>query len=102
MVFLMRENVKKEKPVSCAFGFIMLALPLIATAPAQAYIGPGAALGLVGYAVSLGAMVVISLLTVLAWPVMVMLKKRKQSAAPAAEVAPVSETLPAELPAKDR
>lgn len=94
MTFLVGGNVNKS-PIT---GLLLQIALLSMATPAHAYIGPGAALGLVGYAVSLGAMVVISLLTVLAWPVMTLLRKRKQATTP--EVA--SESAPAEAQVKEQ
>ena len=57
---------------------LALLLLLLLPSPALAYIGPGAALGLLGYAFGLAGMVGGAVVMVVAYPVYIIWKKRKK------------------------
>ncbi len=59
-----------------------LLLLLLLPSPALAYIGPGAALGLLGYAFGLAGLLGGAALMVVAYPVYVIWKKRKEQQPP--------------------
>ncbi len=81
------------------------AATLFCALPAQAYVGPGAGLTMIGAIVGILVAILASIGVLLAWPIRALLRKRKQAksgevpadsvAQTASETAPAGETSPA-------
>ncbi len=63
------------------FRIVLLALALLISAPAMAYIGPGAGISVLGSLLGILATIVVAIGAIVMWPLRKMLKKRRQAAA---------------------
>lgn len=76
--------------------FIVILLLALATGTAQAYVGPGAGISVLGSLLGILATIVVAIGAILFWPVRKLLKRRK-TASPNAS----AETTPTESSAAD-
>jgi hypothetical protein len=77
------DDMRKLLPIT---GLLAILLVLSAQ-PAEAYIGPGAGITMLGALWGVIVAVALALGAVLFWPIRVLLRKRRKPAAPAATVA---------------
>lgn len=63
------------------FRIVLLAIALLISAPAAAYIGPGAGISVLGSLLGILATIVVAIGAIVMWPLRKMLKKRRQAAA---------------------
>jgi len=71
-----------------SFLLLLTIAAALASAPALAYIGPGAGAGFIGSLLTTLSVIVVSLLAILVWPIRLIIKRwRKRKAAAAAPVA---------------
>lgn len=67
------------------YRIVLIALALLISAPAVAYIGPGAGISVLGSLLGILATIVVAIGAIVMWPLRKMLKKRRQAAAEAGE-----------------
>jgi hypothetical protein len=74
--------------VTLWLGLMLFTLTVAAAAPAQAYIGPGAGITMLGALWGVVIAVALAIGAVLFWPIRLLLRKMRKPATPAPVVAP--------------
>lgn len=77
---------------------LLVALLALAAVPAQAYVGPGAGISVLGSLLGILATIVVAIGAILFWPIRKLLRRRKAASAPVSTEAAPNDSTTADSP----